>query len=198
MAGRHNSGPAVSVGTDPQLIGAADLLGWQGHLVSDVTLLGTVTSMVVTFDHQAHARRQETGAAQPVLDADTLAMWEWPQAQGDFPPSVTSVVGVLANHGQAVTARVSTARKWRGFGASAILLPARKPFSRQQQLECAYSGIAVLTQVRGHVELLHHGNPERLPSARRSVADRWVEEHLYGMLLARMESADALLPGHSR
>lgn len=198
MAGRHHSAPAVSVSTDPQLTMAADVLGWQGHLVSDVTLLGTVTSMVVSFDHQAHARRLETGAAQPVLDADTLAMWEWPQAQGDFPPSVTSVVGVLANHGQAVTARVSTARKWRGFSASAILLPARKAFSRQQQLECAYSGIAVLAPARGHVELLHHGNPDRLPSSRRSVADRWVEEHLYGMLLARMESADALLPGHGR
>jgi hypothetical protein len=198
MAGQLYNGPVASMGADPQVIQAADLLGWQGHLVTDVTLLGTVTSMVVTFDHQAHARRQEAGAAQPVLDADTLAMWEWPQAQGNLPPSATSVVGVLADHGKAVTARVSTARKWRSFSASAILLPARKAFSRQQQLECAYSGIAVLTQVRGHVELLHHGHPERLPSARRSVADRWVEEHLYGMLLARMESADAFLPGHSR
>jgi hypothetical protein len=198
MAGRYDTGPAASVGVDPVIGQAADLLGWQGEIVPDVTLLGTVTSMVVTFDRQAHARRQEDGTAQPVLDADTLAMWEWPQAEGTFPPSVISMVGVLAHHEQAVKTLVGTARKWRGFAASAILLPARKPFSHQQQLECSYLGIAVLRHARKHLEALDPGHPERLSTARRSVADRWVEEHLYGMLLARFESADALLPGHGR
>ncbi|MFI5898042.1 hypothetical protein ACIA5D_48965 [Actinoplanes sp. NPDC051513] len=193
MASRHDTG-TVPPGqlSLPDL--ATDALGWQGFLVSRVALLGTVTSMVVRFDRDAHIARQERGTAQPMLDTDTLAMWEWPQADETFPRSVISVVGVLAHEAQSVKTLVGTARKWRGFSASAVLVPSGRRLSKQQQLECAYSGIAVVAGTGQRVEVLQQGFPGRLANARRTVADRWVEEQLYGTLLSRAESPDAMLP----
>lgn len=194
MADHHNTGPALPSDVPATVDQAVQALRWPGLIVPDVALLGTVTTMVVTFDHAAHQLRQDSHTAQPVLDTDTLAMWEWPQARGTFPPTVITIAGVLAHGSQPVKAHAATARRWRGFAATAILLPTGKRLSAPQQLECAYSGIAVLADTSNGVDVLHHGAPERLATARRTVADRWVEEHLYAMVLNRAESSSPLLP----
>src|SRR4051794_10489491 len=94
MPGKPGRACMSSLGTDETLRMAADALGWRGVVLPQVSLFGTRASMVVAFDQDAHSERQRTGTAHPVMDADVLAMWEWPQGEGVFPPSPVSIVGV--------------------------------------------------------------------------------------------------------
>lgn len=94
---------------------AVEAMGWDGVLLSQVTILGTLVSVVALLDREAHINRQETTPAPPNPDLDTLAMWEWPQGHGTFPPTAVSIVGVVAHEGRSLRERVVAARKWRGI-----------------------------------------------------------------------------------
>jgi hypothetical protein len=161
---------------------AARALDWPGQVLPDVVLLGTRTAMVIQVDLAAHARR---GGGGPVLDYDTLTVWEWPEAAGHCPPSVTRLAGVLVPAGRSWGRAVAVARRWTGFGPCAVLLPAGvdPPGCR---LECGYAGIAVvgLGAGDGPPRLLQAGRRGRSERARRRPLDRWVEEKLYQRLLA--------------
>jgi hypothetical protein len=167
---------------------AADALGWEGHLVSGVRLLGTEVDMIVSIDHATHQRRRTIGAATPMLDSDVLSMWEWPEAVAVALPSVVSLVGVIATTpGRGAPLRaVATARDWGGFAASAVLLNPTETVTERLLLECTYSGLGVVAVSAdgAGMSVVRHGRAGRADGARRTGLDRWVEEHLYGRLLA--------------
>jgi hypothetical protein len=179
--------------TDHGLRLAAEALQWDGEVLGGVTYFGTTMSVVVMIDRDAHARRQELGVARPIVDADTLAMWEWPDCQGAFPPTVLSIVGVLSHCGHDVEDRVRTARKWRGFTASAVVVANERAMTEDMRLECAYSGIGVVSQHLERADVVLVGSAGRRAPARRTTVDRWLEEQLYRQVLARPDLADALL-----
>jgi hypothetical protein len=194
MASRHGSPhPSSFQHTHQSLRQAAEALGWQGDLVPYVCLFGMTASIVVTFDRDAHAYRRRAGTDHPMMDADTLAMWEWPEGSRVFPPPALSIVGVLAHHGRTPRDLVATARKWRGFSASGVVLGQGQHLPEDLELECAFSGIGVVRQEADRVSVLRLGPTGRLSTARRTTVDRWVEEQLYGMLLGKLQLADALL-----
>ncbi|GLZ31936.1 hypothetical protein Lesp02_41240 [Lentzea sp. NBRC 105346] len=144
-----------------------DVLGWRGTLVRGFRVLGVQVDAVVEIDEQAHARRGE-----PMLDHDTLAMWEWP---GSAAPSVTKLVGVLSREPDWRKGLRAVGRM-RGFCAGAIV-------GRDDEacrLECAYFGVSILD---ADGELIQAGSAERAPRARRRTLDRWVEELAYGRLI---------------
>ena len=170
-----------------------EALGWIGEVLPDVSLLGMRASVVVLLDRDAHAQRRQAGTDHAVTDADTLAMWEWPEAGEAFPPSAVSIVGAVARHGRDAHDLMRSARKWRGFAASGIMLPAGEVLPEDLRLECTYSGIAVARVSADQVEVEVDASPGRVSTARRTTIDRWLEEHLYGMLLARTDLTDALL-----
>jgi hypothetical protein len=174
-------------GTDPdRLAAAATALGWPGLALPGVRLLGSAMVPVLAVDLAAHERRRQAGCAAPMSDVDTLAVWEWPQAREACPPTATRLLGVLVPAGRSWAAAAATARRWAGFGATAILLPTDEA-TELCRLECGYAGIAIAGTVpgadAGAVRLLQAGRPGRSEKARRRTLDRWVEEQLYGRLL---------------
>ncbi|SCL43284.1 hypothetical protein GA0070615_6370 [Micromonospora aurantiaca] len=191
MKSRSRGGCLPSRSTALGLERAAEALGWSGFVVPDVSLLGTRVSIVVSLDAAAHQWRLEHGCAEPLLDPDELTIWEWPEGRGVFPPSAVSIMGVLAHRGRSVRAAICSARKWRGFGATALLLTQDDDSSPDLLLECAYSGIAVVREDRDEATVLQAGRDGRVATARRTTVDRWVEEQLYGHVLAQLP--DALL-----
>lgn len=190
MTSQHTSGAGAGTlargpVTDPaRLAAAAGALGWPGMTLPAQRLLGTRVVPVVTVDAAAHDRRRRDGSAGPMLDVDTLAVWEWPQAAGTCPPSVVRLRGVLVPAGRSWAAAAATARRWAGFAAAAIVLPTDEA-SRLCRLECGYAGIAIAaaSPERG-VRLIQPGRPGRSDRARRRTLDRWLEEQLYGRLLS--------------
>ena len=130
-------------------------------------VLGVQVDAVVEVDELAHARRGE-----PMLDHDTLAMWEWP---GSAQPSVTRLVGVLSREPDWRKGLKAVGRM-RGFCAGAIV----GPDDEVCRLECAYFGVSLLDNEGG---LIHAGAAGRSPRARRRTLDRWVEELAYGRLI---------------
>jgi hypothetical protein len=179
--------------TDPaRLAAAAAALGWAGLVLPGVRLLGTRIAAVLAVDATAHDHRRRAGCAVPMSDVDTLAVWEWPQAREACPPPVVELLGVLVPAGRSWAAATTTARRWAGFAATAIVLPTDAA-SELCRLECGYAGIAI-TGAAGRagigadaagamVRLLQPGRPGRSERARRRTLDRWVEEQLYGRLL---------------
>ena len=191
---------------------AVRALDWSGHLLPDVLLLGTRAAMVVGVDRDAHARRATAGCG-PVLDYDTLAIWEWPESAGRCPPSPVRLAGVLAvaqrsaepaepawsaepaggragaraggrPAGRSVRRAVGVARRWTGFGPAAVLLPAGVD-PPSCRLECGYAGVGVVALGAGDepARLLQPGRAGRAERSRRRTLDRWVEEQLYRRLL---------------
>jgi hypothetical protein len=68
------------------------LLGQLGQV--QVLRVGTRISAVVTVDDDAHTSRRVAGCDAAQLDPMTLAIWEWPESRGGFPPTVVTLVGV--------------------------------------------------------------------------------------------------------
>jgi hypothetical protein len=163
---------------------AARVLDWPGEVLPDVVLLGTRTSMVIELDPAAHAGRAAAGLG-PVTDLDTLAIWEWPEAAGHCPPSPVRLAGVLVPATRSWGRAVAVARRWRGFGPAAVLLPpAADPAGCR--LECGYAGVGVIGLGAADGDpprILQPGRPGRSERARRRPLDRWVEEKIYRRLL---------------
>jgi hypothetical protein len=134
--------------TDPaRLAAAAAALGWAGLVLPGVRLLGTRIAPVLAVDATAHDHRRRAGCAVPMSDVDTLAVWEWPQAREACPPPVVGLLGVLVPAGRSWAAATAIARRWAGFGATAIVLPTDAA-SELCRLECGYAGIAITGAVR--------------------------------------------------
>ena len=178
-----------------RLAATADALGLAGLAVPGVRMFGTRVCPVLTVDAAAHARRRQAGCAAPMLDADTLAVWEWPQSAAVCPPSVVRLRGVLVPAARpprpdrpgrpdpSWATAAATALRWAGFAATALLLPTDDA-SELCRLECGYAGIGLAAVAGADVRLVQPGRPGRSEKARRRTLDRWVEEQLYGRLLS--------------
>jgi hypothetical protein len=114
----------------------------------------------------------------------TLAMWEWTEGRGVFPPTVVTLVGVLMPvDRRGIRRACTTARGWSGFASAAVLLD-DVAVTEDLRMECAFAGVAVVVAGRpGGVTLVQPGQVGRAATARRSTVDRWVEEQLYRQLL---------------
>jgi len=173
---------------------AVSALGWHGDFLPHIRLLGMRVSVVVDVDPVAIARRVEQECAIPMLDWDTLTMWEWPEGNGIFPPSPLAVVGVLVSGVKQRKRALTFARRWAGFCSSATTLESAEPITPEQLLDVSYYGVGVVARPPGTDEyhLVRPSRTGRLPSARRTTMDRWVEETLFGMLASIRPSAGLL------
>jgi hypothetical protein len=163
---------------------AAGTLEWPGVLLPQARILGRRINPVVAIDLDAHAARAHAGVG-PMLDHDTLTIWEWPQSRDTAPASPLQLIGVI------ITARswrrgLSAARDWRGFGRSAVLLPQLLDDEDEAwQLEFAFAGVGLLTATAASsMQLGAPAATTRQYPARRRVLDRWVEETLYAHAIA--------------
>ena len=160
-------------------------IGWIGHLVEDIPLAGTRVSVVVGIDRHAHACRQATDTAWAMLDSDVISVWEWPEARPTAPPSVVSLVGVIARCGGNRSGEaVRIAKKWNAFAPSVVVLPQGQSISEPAYLECGYRGLGILRRRPNspEVDVLRHPRDVGLNLGRTGL-DRWVEEVIYDRLL---------------
>lgn len=148
-------------------------LGWACDTVLErARLFGVRAYAAVTIDRRAHRIRQDTRQG-PVLDYDTLAMWEWPEWTAPRAPEVVRLLGVLVP-GRSWRAALADACRLRGFAATAIL--ASEP-GEECLLECALWGVGVVDTATGR--LAAPAASGRAPHTRRRALDRWIEELLY-------------------
>lgn len=168
------------------LASAVAALGWGGDVIVDVELFGLRPAFICAVDVAAHRHRDGMGVAQPMLDVDVLAMWEWPQSAGVSPPSPASLVGVVVPaHGRPWTRALREARDWSGFCTSAVVVPSAVREDESLRLECGYAGISLLSaSERDGVVVLQQGATGRADAARRTTLDRWIEEKIYAELLS--------------
>jgi hypothetical protein len=207
--------PAFGLPTRPAahgLLPALALLGWDGLLLPELTLLGCPVVPVVLLDEAVHAARQ-VGGHGPQRDRAVLEIWEWPQMAGHAPATALSVRGMLIRAG---TWRrgLAVARTWRGFGPAAVLTgPAAVDDTCRLEFQLPGVGL-VVTGAAGEPALAVAPAAGRQRPARRRVLDRWVEETLYQHALRRggspltspsapvvaasASTADAVVPTSSR
>lgn len=161
----------------------AEVLGWRGELLADVRILGVTTDAVVSVDRRAHDARQAASQG-PVLDYDTVSMWEWPEWDSPRAPEVIRVIGFL-RRGRSWRQALTGAARLRGFASAAIVVP--QP-TEECRLECQMRGIGVLASAGGFVQVIEPAAAGRAPCASRRVMDRWVEECLYGAWLEQVKA----------
>jgi len=165
---------------------AADVLGWPGVVLPEVTVFGCRFMPVVVLDVAVHEVRQRDGDG-PQLDGDVLAMWEWPESPS--PASVARLSGGLFRIGRRFPSAVSQAREWRPFGPAAVLAPAAVVAEEINRWECAVHGVGLVSGApAGDPTSVGWAPVEHVPAeagrrapARRRTADRWIEETLYAL-----------------
>lgn len=164
--------PLLAVAPDP-----LRALGWRGVALPETTLLGIRLTPVVVLDGGAHRARLRSGDG-PQRDAETLAVWEWPETVA--PPPALRLVGGLFRAGRGWRGALADAGRWRGFGAAAVLVELPEPVDDLCRLEHQIRGVGLVAG--GCCEVA--AEPGRRAPARRRTADRWVEEVLYAEALA--------------
>lgn len=158
---------------------AAEAIGWAGHVVPDVHLLGTNVTMIAAVDDTTLTRRRALHPAAMTGDPDMLALWEF---GGGFPPSPVRLAGVVVPVARSARQALRVAADWRGFGPTALLL-AGAVAGDDLLLEADYAGVWVVARTTsGGVRVVQEGAASA-SAARRTTTDRWVEEHLYARLL---------------
>ncbi|MEV6905476.1 hypothetical protein [Amycolatopsis sp. NPDC051071] len=107
---------------------AAVLLGWNGIVLPETTVLGRKICVVARLRTDVHAERIAMGMG-PVVDRATVDTWTWPELAATAPAPATEIIGVLA-----------VARHWRTAMASAV------PFARYGEAAMVLPSPAVLTE----------------------------------------------------
>lgn len=105
---------------DAAALRSSRALGWGALLAPRRILLGADVHPVVEIDTRAHAMRKQNDQP-PMLDRDTLAMWEWPEAGPVCAPEVVKIVGILSR-GRSWRRALSGAARLRGFCSTAVLV----------------------------------------------------------------------------
>lgn len=107
---------------------AAALLGWNGVVLPETTMLGRKICVVARLRTDVHAERIAMGMG-PVIDRATVDTWTWPELAATAPAPAAEIIGVLA-----------VARHWRTAMASAV------PFARYGEAAMVLPSPAVLTE----------------------------------------------------
>lgn len=162
---------------------AVDVLGWGPVIAPRRRLLGADVYPVVEVNHAAHAVRMLHGQ-RPTLDQDTLALWEWPEADDLCAPSVITLMAALSSV-RAWRPALAGAARLRGLCSTAVL--ADTPLGLQEHecvLECKLRGVGVVeADATGGFRVAEPAQPGRAAQTHRRTLDRWVEELLYQDLI---------------
>ncbi len=167
---------------------AVRLLGWPGVALPETTLFGCRLVAVVALDLDAYRARQASGDG-PQRDADTLAVWEWPESAGHVPRPALRLSGALFLARRGWRRALGDATRWRGFGPAAVLVPAAALADEVCRWEFALHGVGAVPatgpadtdagQPADSAGPVVPAEPGRRVPARRRTADRWIEETLY-------------------
>jgi hypothetical protein len=176
--------------------GATDLareavarLGWNGELLTELTLLGRKVHVVARLRTDVHAERIAMGVG-PVTDRATVDTWTWPEFASTAPEPAAEIIGVLAVERHWRTGMAAVVPFAR-YGEAAVVLPEPAVLVRDYVDNCLPRartfGVAVLTAGGdAAVDVDLEGRTERILLDEDPVS-RWVNEMVYEELLATTE-----------
>lgn len=168
---------------------AAAQLGWNGTILSEMTMLGRKVCVVAELRTDVHAERIAMGIG-PVVDRATVDTWTWPELAATAPAPAAEIIGVLAVARHWRTAMAS-AVPFARYGEAAMVLPSPAVLTEDYVANClprarAY-GLAIVTaDPNAMIDLDLDGHTERLLLDEDPVS-RWVNEMVYEELLATVD-----------
>ncbi|MET7990616.1 hypothetical protein ABZU76_06870 [Amycolatopsis sp. NPDC005232] len=168
---------------------AAALLGWNGTVLPEATLLGRKVSIVARLRTDVHAERIAMGVG-PVADRATVDTWTWPELAATAPAPAAEIIGVLAVARHWRTAMAS-AVPFARYGEAAMVLPSPAVLTEDYVANClprarAYGLAIAAADPHAQVDLDLEGRTERILLAEDPVS-RWVNEMAYDLLLRTAE-----------
>ncbi|RZQ64943.1 hypothetical protein [Amycolatopsis suaedae] len=170
---------------------AAAALGWEGHLLPEMTMLGRKVFVVARLRTDVHAERIAMGVG-PTLDRATVDTWTWPELAGTAPAPAAEISGVIAVARHWRTGMASTVPFVR-YGNAAMVLPMAAVMTEDYVANCLprarIYGLGVLTaHDTGMVDTDLAIRSERMVLGEDAVS-RWVNEAVYEQLLVAQDTA---------
>ncbi len=168
---------------------AAALLGWNGVVLPETTVLGRKICVVARLRTDVHAERIAMGMG-PVIDRATVDTWTWPELAATAPAPAAEIIGVLAVARHWRTAMAS-AVPFARYGEAAMVLPSPAVLTEDYVGNClprarAY-GLGIITaDPNGMIDLDLEGHNERMLLDEDPVS-RLVNEIVYDQLLRGTE-----------
>jgi hypothetical protein len=168
---------------------AAALLGWDGVVLPEMTMLGRKVCVVAKLRTDVHAERIAMGVG-PVTDRATVDTWTWPELAATAPAPAVEIIGVLAV-GRHWRTAMASAVPFARYGEAAMVLPSPAVLTEDYVVNClprarAYGLAAVTADPNAMIDLDLEGRTERILLDEDPIS-RWVNEMVYDQLLATTE-----------
>lgn len=160
---------------------AARALGWDGHLVEDVEVLGSRFTAVARVRHDVHLWRSEHGWA-PQANPHWFRSWSDPSTHDHLPVAAVDLLGVMVSVPKARCA-LRACGTLMTLAPCAVLLPADQPYKPLRLMELDYYGIGVVTVGGERPAELVFGPEDRSVEFGSSLFGRWLQEVLYWRVL---------------
>jgi hypothetical protein len=168
---------------------AAALLGWDGVVLPEMTMLGRKVCVVAKLRTDVHAERIAMGVG-PVTDRATVDTWTWPELAATAPAPAVEIIGVLAV-GRHWRTAMASAVPFARYGEAAMVLPSPAVLTEDYVVNClprarAYGLAAVTADPNTMIDLDLEGRTERILLDEDPIS-RWVNEMVYEQFLATTE-----------
>jgi hypothetical protein len=168
---------------------AAALLGWDGVVLPEMTMLGRKVCVVAELRTDVHAERIAMGVG-PVTDRATVDTWTWPELAATAPAPAVEIIGVLAV-GRHWRTAMASAVPFARYGEAAMVLPSPAVLTEDYVVNClprarAYGLAAVTADPNAMIDLDLEGRTERILLDEDPIS-RWVNEMVYDQFLATTE-----------
>jgi hypothetical protein len=168
---------------------AAALLGWDGVVLPEMTMLGRKVCVVAKLRTDVHAERIAMGVG-PVTDRATVDTWTWPELAATAPAPAVEIIGVLAV-GRHWRTAMASAVPFARYGEAAMVLPSPAVLTEDYVVNClprarAYGLAAVTADPNAMIDLDLEGRAERILLDEDPIS-RWVNEMVYDQFLATTE-----------
>ena len=164
-----------------QLEHAARALGWDGHLVKGIEVLGCRFAAVVRIRHDVHSWRSEHGW-KPEPNPTWFRSWSDPDLHDRLPVAAVDLLGVLVPVSKARHA-LDACGTLMTLAPCAVLLPASQLAKPLRLMELDYYGIGVVTIDGENPAELQFGPEDRSAEFGSSLFSRWLQEVLYARVL---------------
>ncbi|APU13036.1 MULTISPECIES: hypothetical protein [Actinoalloteichus] len=161
----------------PSLQQAAQALGWHGHVVADVTVLGQQVSAVVGLRADVHRWRVENGWP-PEPNPSWFRSWFEPTYYDQIPVPAVDLIGVLVTESKAGRALRSCGTLMT-LAPCAVVLPAAQTSDPWPLAELDYYGIGVVAVGIDHEPAVSIRPEDRSSEFGGSLFGRWLLELLY-------------------
>lgn len=158
-------------------------LGWHGHLIRDVEVLGSRVTAVTRLRHDVHEWRSTHGW-EPQANPSWFRAWSEPTSHDHLPVPAVDLLGVLVRVSK-VKRALNSCGTLMTLAPCAVVLPHDHPHQPWPLTELDYYGIGVVHAGPESPADLVLAPEDRSAEFGSSLFGRWLLEILYSKLLER-------------